>query len=81
LDDAKSRGNPEVVKLLEKYDPAYLAAQVGRAAPHAAPSYTPCARPLCLGAVPSDRYPHRAQSLPVAQPYFYDRRFIIYAMP
>ena len=39
LDDAKSRGNPEVVKLLEN-DPAYLAAQAGRAAPHAAPSYT-----------------------------------------
>ena len=55
LDDANFRGNTEVVKLLERYDPAYVAAQVGRAAPHAAPSYTPCARPLCLSAVPSDR--------------------------
>jgi len=85
LDDAKRRGHTEVVtrhtEVVTLLENAAIAAQVGRAAPHAAPSYTPCARPLCLSAVPSDRYPHRAPSLPAAQPYFYYRRFIIYAMP
>ena len=59
LDDAKRRGHTEVVtrhtEVVTLLENAAIAAQVGRAAPHAAPSYTPCARPLCLSAVPSDR--------------------------
>jgi hypothetical protein len=44
LDEAKKQNRTEVIKLLEKYTPAYFAAQVGRAAPHpATPSHRPCA--------------------------------------
>ena len=50
LDLAKYKKHTEVVKLLEKYTPAYLAAQVGRAAPHPPPRRTapaPCATDAC----------------------------------
>jgi len=43
LDDAKKYGGTEVVTVLEKYTPAYVAAQVGRAAPQpATPPPRPC---------------------------------------
>ena len=50
LDEAKRQKHTEVIKILEKYDPAYLAAQVGRAAPHPPPRHTapaPCATDAC----------------------------------
>ena len=40
LDLALANGYTEVFLILEKYDPAYLAAQVGRAAPHPPPRRT-----------------------------------------
>ena len=50
LDKAKRQKHTEVIKILEKYTPAYLAAQVGRAAPHPPPRRTapaPCATDRC----------------------------------
>ena len=41
LDFAKEKKRTEVVRVLEKYDPGYLAAQVGRAAPAPAPQPQP----------------------------------------